>query len=156
MNEFEKVYEEYINMVYKICLMYLKKQHDAEEAAQETFMKYLKYLPDFENQEHGKRWFIKTASNVCKNILKSSWFKRVICYDSIPESSYEETKEGIWEEVINLPYKYKIIIYLFYYEGYKTEEISKILDMKPSTVRSNLHRARKILKMNLEGLQDEE
>ncbi|MGL5751395.1 MAG: RNA polymerase sigma factor [Paraclostridium sp.] len=155
MRNFEKIYETNIDTVYKICLIYLKKPHDAEEASQETFMKYLRYLPHFENDEHEKRWFIKTSNNICKNILKSSWFKKIICYDNVPELSTEENNEGVLQEILDLPNKYKTTIYLFYYEGYSTEEIAKILDMKPSTIRSNLHRARKMLKVSLEDDNDE-
>lgn len=150
MNNFEELYNEYIDMIYRICLMYLKNTHDAEEVTQDVFMKYLRYLPDFENKDHAKRWFIKTTANTCKNVLKSSWFKKIICFDSVPESINYKKEDTILQEILELPYKYKISIYLFYYEGYRTDEISNILNMNPSTVRSNLSRARKKLKLSLE------
>lgn len=155
MRTFEEIYETNVDMIYKICLLYLKKTHDAEEATQETFVKYLRYLPRFENTEHEKRWFIKTSTNTCKNYLKSAWFKKVIYYDKLPELSEEDKQEEILQEILDLPNKYKTTIYLFYYEGYSTDEIAKILDIKPSTARSNLHRARKKLKVSLEGNKDE-
>lgn len=151
MSNFEEIYNEYIDIVYRVCLIYLKNTHDAEEATQDVFIKYLKYLPNFENKNHGKNWFIKTTANTCKNILKSSWFKNIICFDKVPETTCFKKEDDILQNILELPYKYKISIYLFYYEGYSTDEIANILNMNPSTVRSNLSRARKKLKLSLES-----
>ncbi|MGL5380070.1 RNA polymerase sigma factor, partial [Clostridium sp.] len=84
-------------------------------------------------------------------ILSSSWSSKVTCLDDL--SYFQEQKENykLLQEILELPPKYKLPIYLFYYEGYSTEEISKILDMNSSTVRSNLHRGRKLLKNLLES-----
>lgn len=151
MHNFEDIYNEHIDTIYKISLLYLKKPYDAEEATQDVFLKYLKYLPNFESKEHAKRWFIKTTTNICKNILKSSWFKKIIYLDIIPESPYNENEDNMLQEIQSLSNKYKDVIYLYYYEGYNTDEIASILNMNASTVRTNLSRARKILKVNLEG-----
>ncbi|MGL4912320.1 MAG: RNA polymerase sigma factor [Romboutsia sp.] len=149
MSDFEEVYNRHVDMVLKICVLYLKNIHDAEEATQETFIKLMKYKPKFENKEHEKNWLIKTASNICKNILKSSWFKKITCSDDLSHFYKDEKEYDILQEILDLPYKYKMSIYLFYYEGYSTDEIAKILDTKPATVRSNLHRGRNLLKISL-------
>ena len=149
MVNFEEVYNRQVDTVFKICVLYLKKIDDAEEATQDTFIKYMKYNPEFENIKHEKNWFIKTATNICKNILKSSWFKKIVCSEDLSHFYQEEKDYDILQEILELPHKYKMSIYLFYYEGYSTEEIAQILDMKPSTVRSNLHRGRKLLKISL-------
>ncbi|MEG2290194.1 MAG: RNA polymerase sigma factor [Clostridium sp.] len=151
MRDFEKVYERQVDRVLKICVLYLKNTHDAEEATQDTFIKYMRYNPVFENLDHEKAWFIKTSSNICKNLFKSSWFKKVICFDNLSNFYKEETEYQLLYKILELPGKYKMPLYLFYYEGYSTEEISKILVLKPATVRSNLHRARNILKSILES-----
>ncbi|WP_270646609.1 RNA polymerase sigma factor [Paeniclostridium hominis] len=149
MVNFEEVYNLQVDTVFKICVLYLKKIDDAKETTQDTFIRYLKYNPEFENIKREKNWFIKTATNICKNILKSSWFKKIVCSEDLSHFYQEEKDYDILQEILELPHKYKMSIYLFYYEGYSTEEIAQILDMKPSTVRSNLHRGRKLLKISL-------
>lgn len=150
MDDFNGFYSKYVDMVYKICFIYLKRAYDAEEAVQETFIKYLRYTPVLSCDDHEKAWLIKTASNICKNILRSNWWKRIIPCDDL---SYIKDKEerGVLEEVLALPIKYKMPIYLFYYEGYKVEEISSMLLVNVSTVKSHLHRGRKLLKVSIEG-----
>ncbi|MGL5347620.1 MAG: RNA polymerase sigma factor [Peptostreptococcaceae bacterium] len=149
MDNFEEIYNRQVNTVLKICVMYLKNIDDAEEATQETFIKYMRYNPEFEDIKHEKNWFIRTSANICKNILKSAWFKKIICSDDLSHFYKDEKDYDILQEILDLPYKYKMSIYLFYYEGYSTEEIAQILDTKPATVRSNLHRGRKLLKISL-------
>ncbi|MGL5380993.1 RNA polymerase sigma factor, partial [Clostridium sp.] len=83
MNELEKTYARQVDMVFKICVLHLKNIHDSEEATQETFIKFIRYNPKFENLQHEKAWFIKTASNICKNILSSSWSSKVTCLDDL-------------------------------------------------------------------------
>lgn len=90
-----------------------------------------------------------SQANVCKNMLKTIWFKRVTCLEDLSYFYKDEKDYGVLQDILDLPYKYKMTIYLFYYEGYSTEEIAKILNTKPATIRSNLHRGRKLLKITL-------
>lgn len=92
MDNFEEVYNRQVDMVLKISVLYLKNIHDAEEVTQETFVKFMRYKPIFENISHEKNWFIKTSSNICKNILKSSWLKKVTCSDDLSQF-YKEEKD---------------------------------------------------------------
>ncbi|WP_314738599.1 RNA polymerase sigma factor [Paraclostridium sordellii] len=73
----------------------------------------------------------------------------MVCSEDLSHFYQEEKDYDILQEILELPHKYKMSIYLFYYEGYSTEEIAQILDTKPSTVRSNLHRGSKFLKISL-------
>ena len=147
-----EIYNRNVNTVYKICLMYLKNIPDAEDAVQNIFLKLIYGNYRFENLEHEKAWLILTSQNHCKNILKHWWKKQRVDIDNISEISYEEnnTFDDIWKQILLLPNKYKIVIYLYYYEGYSTEEISEILNIKSPTIRSQLSTARKKLKIILE------
>lgn len=151
-DEIIDIYNRHIDMVYRICLMYLKSVPDAEDAVQDVFLKLMRSNRKFKSSEHEKAWLIVTSQNHCKNMLKNWWRKKRTDINNIPEPSYVEdlTKDYIWEQVISLPNKYKMVIYLYYYEGYSTEEISKILDIKSSTIRTQLRTARKRLKLILE------
>ncbi len=149
--EFHEIYERNVSRVYKISMMFLKNNDDAEDAVQNIFIKLLKQEEGFRDLEHEKAWFIVVTQNHCKNILSHWWKKKRTDYEKISEPEYTDDtlKSFIWEQILKLPSKYKIVIYLFYYEGYTTDEISKTLGIKDSTIRTQLSTARKLLKPNL-------
>ncbi|ASW44112.1 MAG: sigma-70 family RNA polymerase sigma factor [Clostridiales bacterium] len=156
--EFIQVYNSYFETVYRVCFMYLKNIQDTEDAVQSTFIKFLQYKGTFKNQEHIKAWLIVTASNNCKNFLKH-WWRKNINIDSLQEKfiTFNEENKYIFEKIMNLPQKYKLIIYLYYYEGYKLKEIAEKLKMNDSTVRSYLRRGRNLLRNIIkEDEEDEE
>lgn len=148
----EPIYNRNISTIYKICYMLLHNRDDAEDAVQTVFMKLISVSPAFHSTEHEKAWLIVTAQNHCKNILKQSWKRKRIDIESIEEpiSENEGWKKELLQEVFRLKDKYRIVIYLYYYEGYSTEEIGKMLHLNSATVRTRLHTGRKNLKMNLE------
>lgn len=151
-NEFEKVYEEYIDMVYRICYMLLMSCPEAEDAAQNVFVKLMKNAQSIENENHLKAWLIVAARNECKNMLKHWWRSKRVPIDEIKEHGCEMNTSGspVAEAVAALPEKYRLPIYLHYFEGYSTDEIAKILNVNPSTLRTRLVSARKQLKLILE------
>ncbi|NMA85749.1 MAG: sigma-70 family RNA polymerase sigma factor [Tissierellia bacterium] len=146
------IYNRNVDTVYRISLMYLKNIPDAEDAVQDIFLKLIRENHKFESLEHEKAWLIVTSQNYCKNILKNWWRKKRTDINNTLEPSYKEnfTMDSTWQQVLKLPKKYKMVIYLYYYEGYTTDEISKILQTKSSTIRSRLYRARKRLKIIIE------
>lgn len=145
--------EIYGNTLYRLAYSYMKNMHDAEDVVQEVFIQLLNNINIFENTEHKKSWLICVTRNICKNKLKSSWFKKK--EDLIEMPYYDEYKDTtVLDTVMRLPLKYREIIFLYYYEEYKTAEISEITNQKESTVRSLLHRARNILKKSLKEEYD--
>lgn len=132
--------------------MFMKNRHDTEDMVQNTFIRLMKDNTRFESEEHEKAWLIRTAANLCKDYFRSRWSKTVgidsaaeVAADSPPQ--IDETLSM----VLALAPKYKTVTYLYYYEGYTTVEIARILGKKESTVRSRLHTARKLLKIEMEG-----
>jgi RNA polymerase sigma-70 factor (ECF subfamily) len=139
----EEVYERQVNTVYKIAFTYLKNKSDAEDATADTFLKYAECKKLFNNSEHEKAWFIRIVINICKNMLKHP--RRKIA--DIEEFTDIPIKDNDLAEAVNsLPEKYRIVVYLVYFEGYTSEETAKILKKNASTVRNWLAAARKILK----------
>jgi len=132
--------------------MMLKHRAEAEDATSTVFIKLITAGTSFENDEHLKAWLIVAAQSTCKDMLKSRWFSRRTDYESIEEPSYlpDNFAKEIWEEVVALDEKYKLPIYLHYYEGYKTEEIAAMLKVNHATVRTRLRAAKKKLKLLLE------
>ena len=101
----------------------------------------------FENLEHEKAWFIVALKNICKNVLKKKWNDEVELETEIQSI---DAKDETIEKVLNLPEKYKLPIYLFYYEGYSCVEISKLMEVPENTIYSLMNRGRKILKLEIE------
>lgn len=139
--------------MYRLCYSYLGSAADAEDAAQSVFMKLVDHPRAFEDEGHERAWLIVCASNYCKDVLKSAHHTRVV---ALPE--YEDARMGKSDEVdetidavLRLPSKYKDCVYLYYYEGYKTAEIAKMLGIPASTVRNRLRDARAVLRESLGG-----
>ncbi|MCR5737946.1 MAG: RNA polymerase sigma factor [Eubacterium sp.] len=149
--EFTEIYYRHVDAVFRLCFTYLKNKQDTDDAVQEVFLKLLNYKGAFESEEHRKAWLIVTASNYCKNFLKHWWRKRKNIDDYteiIGGASYEV--DEMMELVLALPDKYKTAVYLYYYEGYDSAQIAKMLNKPAGTIRSHLSTARKMLKKEME------
>lgn len=146
----EKMIEKYSDMIYRLALTRTKSKENSEDVYQEVFLRLSKKMPDFENEEHEKAWLIRVTINCSKNLLNSKFLKYK---EELKEDITFETKErhDIYYAVQELPLKYRTIIHLYYYENYKINEISKILNIKENTIKSNLSRAREKLKQKVEG-----
>ncbi len=149
--EISDIYERHSGMVYRLCLSYLKNKDDALDAVQNTFYRLIQSGQKFESEEHEKAWLIVTASNVCKNVLKHWWRKRV----SLQESNEIKTEESRRDRellmvILNLPRQYRIAVYLYYYEGYSSAEIAKFMGKSDATVRWYLMKGRELLKKEVE------
>ena len=155
--KFDEIYNKYADMVYRICFMMLKEQSSAEDATQNVFIKFIKSSKEYQSDNHLKASLIVIAKNECKNHLKHWWNSKRDSFEDITEPSYndEHKDNDVKDAIEKLPDKYKIPVYLFYYEGYTTEEISKMLKINHSTIRSHLLEARKRLKIILEENNNE-
>lgn len=151
--DIEQVFKRHVQTVYRVCYSFLGSAADAEDATQATFMKLVDHPRAFESAQHEKAWLIVCASNLCKDILKSAGRTRVTAMpqQEVADSSRHDPIDETLDAVLRLPQKYKDVVYLHYYEGYKTDEIAKMLQEKPSTVRNRLRDARALLKAALGG-----
>lgn len=150
----EQLLKEYGNHVLRLAYSYLHNMQDAEDILQETLIKYLQSAPAFQSPEHEKNWLLRVAANLSKNRID---YNRLRETDELDEKLWEEEREDlafVWEAVRELPENYREVIHLYYYEGYSTKEIAKILQSRESTVRSNLKRGREKLKAILKGAYD--
>lgn len=148
--EFSRVFQQYRNTVFSIAFNYLKNTADANDVTQDVFVKYLRCEKPFNDEEHIKAWLIRVTINTAKSLLASSWFCKTEPIDEEITSNDNSEQSELLISVMKLPEKYRIVIHLFYYEGYSTKEISEILRINESTVRVRLMRAREKLKETLE------
>lgn len=150
--EMAALYRRHVSMVYQICLMLLKNVPDAEDATQNVFRKVMEQDKPFRDPEHEKAWLIVTARNECRDQLKHWWRRNresetALLHISSRQPEDSGLKELIWE----LPEQDRLVLYLYYYQGYAAQEIAELLGKNPSTVRTWLVRARKKLKLRMEA-----
>ena len=149
--EFADVYENYVHDIYRLCFSFMKNHMDAEDAVQETFLKYYRQNRFFQNESMRKAWLIVTASNQCKDMLKHWWRRREDIEDHNDITGTSETKvDEMMELILALPKKYKTAVYLYYYEQMNSKEIAAVLHKPDSTIRTYLQKARQLLRKELE------
>lgn len=151
--DIEAIFRRHVQTVYRVCYSFMGSTPDAEDATQATFMKLVDHPRAFESEEHEKAWLIVCASNLCKDILKSAGRTRVTAMPEREPADPQATDplDTTLDAVLRLPAKYKDVVYLHYYEGYKTAEIAQMLGENPSTVRNRLRDARELLRKALGG-----
>lgn len=149
--------DKYGNMILRIAYTYLKNKADAEDTVQDVFLQIIDKNPIFNDETHEKSWIVRTTINMCKNKLNLFWNKNKCSIDDITEfASYDRysADSNVLKTVLSLPDKYRLVVYMYYYEGYSTPEISKIIEKSDTTIRSLLHRARNKLKSILKEEYD--
>lgn len=149
-DDIDDVLQRYSDMVYKIAFSHTKNKSDADDVFQNVFLRYMNCGKVFENEEHRKAYLIKAAVNQSKSLFLSAWFRKT---EPILDEIIFETQEDseIYHAVLDLPLKYRTVIQLYYYEEMSVTEISKALGIKESTIKSQLHRARNLLRKRLKG-----
>ena len=126
----------------------LHSTSDAQDAVQEAFLKLLQKQPTFQDSEHEKAWLLRVTINIAKNESKRT--RRFA--DEPPQtfSAPAETTSDVLLAVQTLPESYRIVIHLYYYEGYSIKEIARLLRLPAATVGTRLRRGREKLKLILE------
>lgn len=151
-NTVEYIFMKYGEMLYKICIVMLKNSHDAEDAVQDILIKYMIRKPVFDTGEHEKAWFIRVAINLCKDRLRFYNAHPQIDIETIKTTYSEESEDKrVLEALLNLPPKYREVLFLYYVEEYKCYEIGKILRITESAVKKRLERGRNLLKIEFRG-----
>lgn len=137
----------YADMILRISYQYLKQTMDAEDICQTVFLKYLTAQPHFDTEEHEKAWIIRTTINACKDHLKSAFFRRTVSLEEASPLSVPAVPESSILPALNsLPEKYRICLYLYYYEDYTGKEIAAILGKSEAAVSQYLSRGRQKLR----------
>ena len=149
--EVEALYRQHFATVYSICFLYMKNETDACDMVQETFLRLLQGRFAYRNEKTAKAWLIVTASNCCKSQLKKSWRNKQVPYDASSHDTGREDSDNLLLQIVEeLDEKYRLPVYLHYFEGYHSAEIAKMLHINASTVRSRLAKARELLRSELD------
>ena len=146
--QIEEIVLRYSNMLYKICIVMLCNEQDAKDAIQDTFCKYLEKRPDFANDEHEKAWLIRVATNICRDMLRSRMRHPKVSIDELADRLAAPVQKETLTELMELPTKQKVVIYLHYVDGYSVKEIADILGITQSAVKKRLQRGREYLRLS--------
>jgi RNA polymerase sigma-70 factor (ECF subfamily) len=145
----ENAVTEYTQMVLNIAFTYTKNSYDAEDIAQEVFLALYRNIWKISSKEYMKAWLIRVTINKSKNYMKTAWIRKRSDMPDIQDNTPQSKTSDLLNAVLSLDEKYKIPIYLMYYEGYSIKEISQILKTNPATIGTRLKRGRDILKNKL-------
>ena len=149
-NEVEEVVQKYGSIIFRISYCILCNVQDAEDAVQETFLKYMTKSPEFVSEEHRKAWLIKVSTNISKNMLMFRIRREALNIDDVINIGIPQDDISTFEMIMSIPTKYKIVMTLYYVEGYRSKEIAEILDINEAAVRKRLQRGRELLKKEFE------
>lgn len=153
-NRLEELVNKHENTLLRAALAILGDVQEAEDAVQETFLRYLEKRPEFRDGEHEKAWLLKVTANHCKSVLRRRKRRSEVELLDVYPAPDRDSRELV-EAILALPANQRWAVHLHYYEGYSTGEIASILGQRPGTVRSHLSRARKALKIYLTDSEKE-
>lgn len=158
--EFERTVREFSEMVYRVALNICRNPQNSEDVMQNVFLRLYKYgKKDIEeSKEYLKAWLIRVTVNESKRMLRTSVKADYVPLEEVANTLFVEESESrnVFNYVMNLPQKYRVVIYLYYYEGYSAKEIANILRRNEATIRTQLSRAREMLRSNLKENDYEE
>ncbi|MCI8773929.1 MAG: sigma-70 family RNA polymerase sigma factor [Lachnospiraceae bacterium] len=141
----------YQNNLFAVAFNVCKNAQDAEDIVQDTFIQYYTTKKEFDSEQHIRAWLIRVAINKAKNVNQTFWKRNKLSLEDYMETLTFETpeSENLFETVMCLPEKYRIVIHLFYYEDYSVREIADILKLGESNVKIRLSRGRALLRETL-------
>lgn len=153
--QFTSCVQRYIDTVYRVAFNCIKSAADADDVTQNVFLKLLKTNTPFENQEHIRNWLIRVTINECKNLVRTRWWRHESYEDYAATLTFDDpVHSDLFYAVMELPKKYRLPIYLHYYEEYSTQEIADILKISKNTVCTQLKRGRELLKKTLTEVEE--
>ena len=149
--EFKRCAQEYMDVVFRVAFSCLRSQTDAEDVTQEVLLRLYETDYVFESRAHIKNWLVKVTYNECRKFWRRLWRRHENIDDYAEQLAFEETDcQDLFTAVMTLDRAKRIVVVLYYLEGYQIQEIAGILKIPPGTVGTRLARARKELRKYLE------
>lgn len=155
--DLDRIMDSYGTGLLRLCYLYLKDYHLAQDAVQETFIKVYSKYASFRSESSEKTWITRIAMNVCRDMMRKRSYKDrpeefsdYMAADATgtPEQDAIDHDENIvlLDAIRGLPDIYRQTILLYYYDGFKAEEIAHIQHTAKSTVNVRLKRGRDMLR----------
>ena len=146
---FEQAVRDHANTIFRVAYHALKDRSEAEDVTQTVLMRLYEYAGQFQSPEHLKHWLLRVAVNESRKVLRSPWRSRMVPLEDWDAATESPEERGVWEAVMELDVKYRLPVYLYYYEDCSVQEVAAALRTNPSTVQTRLQRAREKLKIAL-------
>ena len=170
-NAFADIVSLYQHKLYQVCYRMLGNKQEAEDIAQEAFVRAYMNLHTFDQKRKFSTWLYRIATNLCIDRIRKKkpdyyldaevtgtegldLYSQIASDDQLPEETLEqmELQDRIQYEISRLPDKYRTVVVLKYIEELSLQEISEILDMPLGTVKTRIHRGREALRKQLNNL----
>ncbi len=140
------LFQRYRDDVYRLAVNYTNSTQEAEDVCQSVFLKLLEH-PDITPGKE-RAWLMQVTVNTCRDLLRSAWWKKTVPLDAVISAPQVQRDETVLL-LRKLPPKYRVVLYLHYYEQYTTQEIAKLLQIPTGTVSTRLRRGREALRSML-------
>lgn len=139
---FEQAVRDHANTIFRVACHAVKDRQEAEDVTQTVLLRLYQYSGEFQSDEHLKHWLLRVTVNESRKVLRSPWRKRNIPLEDWDGITEEPEERGVLEAVMSLDAKYRLPIYLYYYEDCSIQEVAVALGTNPSTIQTRLQRAR--------------
>ena len=142
---FTELMRSQMQSMYRTAKAILMNDEDVSDAIQDTLLICWEKLNELRMDQYFRTWVTKILINNCYGMIRNN--KQITYMDKLPEKASEENVSNLeWREALSaIDEKYRIVLVLFYSEGFHTKEIAKILGITDSTVRTRLSRGREQL-----------
>ena len=145
--QFVQQVQQYMDMIFRLAFSWLKSQADADDVTQTVLLRLYESDKVFDSEDHLKHWLIRVTLNECRKHWRTPWSRTEDYTDYVNTLVFEQPQyNDLFDAVMALDTKYRVVIYLYYYEGYSIEEIARLLNQPSGTVGTRLKRAREKLK----------
>ena len=158
----DRMVRQYEKELLRICCVYLRDRTVAEDVVQETFLKAYRNLDSFRGESSEKTWLMRIAINCCRDYRRSAWYRYIdnrVSIDQLPTLSTAPPSDehiALTMAIMKLKPKYMEVVLLYFYEGYPSKEIASMLNLTEAAVSSRIHKAKRKLRDELEGGEDDE
>lgn len=144
-DEAEYMVRTYGSTLFRLCLVMLGSESDAEDAVQDTILTYLQKAPGFADAGHEKAWLITVAANRCRDLLRRRTRYPQLPLEDLEAYGPDREECGILEALMQVPPRFRVVLVLYYVEEYPMEEIARIIHRSVSAVKMRLQKGRRLL-----------
>lgn len=146
---FDSIYLEYKDYIYRTCILYLKDHHLAEDCTQNVFVKVYRKQKSYKGKSSLKTWITRICINCCRDMLRKRKEEDNLD-ETLPENESDHTEQLIVSEaVMSLPLQFREVIILYYYREFTMKEIAKITHTKIPNIEYRIRRAKELLRERL-------
>lgn len=156
--EFTRLAELYSRLVFHVAFCHVKNRADADDIMQDVFFALYTDEKSFRDDEHVKAWLVRVTVNKCINLMRSNSRRQALPLEAAENVGVQQAQsDGLLPVIMQLKPKYRLVLYMYYYEEYSVGEIAKMLRENVSAVTTRLSRGRKqlrelLLKEGYDGL----